>query len=90
MNEKYTSVLDLGQTLGVKDRFIEESADKVKIGGIIKTPYGKNQMRNLIKQAGGESPTEIEANVKMEDKTIYHRYTVASGQSLRQIDKYYF
>jgi len=47
---KYQAVLDLGQELGVKDGYVEESEIQLKIGGTTNTQYEKNLMWDKIKK----------------------------------------
>ncbi len=90
LQEKYKKVLELGQELGVKDGYVKEETGMLKIGGVAKTPYEKNQMWDLIKEAGGEHPADIEADIKVEDTSVYHKHTVKSGESLSLIAKHYY
>jgi nucleoid-associated protein YgaU len=47
-------------------------------------------MWDSIKAAGGDSPTDIMANISVADESVYHRHTVASGETLGGIAKHYF
>ncbi len=87
---KYQAVLDLGQELGVKDGYVEESEILLKIGGTANTQYEKNLMWDKIKEAGGENPTDIEADIKVEDTSVYHRHVVQRGETLGKIAKHYY
>ena len=87
---KYQPVLDLGQELEVKDGYVEESEIILKIGGTAKTQYEKNLMWDKIKEIGGENPTDIEADIKVEDTSVYHRHVVKSGETLGKIAKHYY
>ena len=69
---KYQAVLDLGQELEVKDGYVEESEILLKVGGTTKTQYEKNLMWDKIKEIGGENPSDIEADIKVEDMSVYH------------------
>ncbi len=90
VKSKYKEVLDLGEAFNVKDGYVEEEQGKLKIGGTTKTQYEKNQMWDKIKELGGESPSDIEADIKVEDTSIYHRHTVESGETLGKIAKQYY
>ena len=87
---KYQKVLELGEALQVKDGYVEETDSLLKIGGTTKTQYEKNQMWDVIKEVGGENPTDIEADIKVEDETVYHRHVVKSGETLGKIAKHYY
>ena len=87
---KYQPVLDLGQELEVKDGYVEETEILLKIGGTAKTQYEKNLMWDKIKEIGGENPSDIEADIKVEDTSVYHRHVVQSGETLGKIAKHYY
>lgn len=87
---KYQEVLDLGQELGVKDGYVEESEIQLRIGGTTNTQYEKNLMWDKIKEIGGENPTDIEADIKVEDDSVYHRHVVQKGETLGKIAKHYY
>ncbi|MBP2831988.1 LysM peptidoglycan-binding domain-containing protein [Aquimarina sp. U1-2] len=87
---KYQDVLDLGQKLNIKDGDVSEENGTLKIKGIAQTQYEKNILWDKIKEIGGESPSDIEADIKVEDTSVYHRHTVKSGESLSKIAKHYY
>ena len=87
---KYQAVLDLGEELNIKDGKVEESADKLKVWGTAKTPYEKNLLWDKIKEIGGDNPTDIMADIKVEDDSVYARHTVRSGDTLGKIAKHYY
>lgn len=39
---------------------------------------------------GGEHPSDLKANIAVDDETVYHRHTVKSGESLSKIAKHYY
>jgi len=87
---KYQKVLELGETLQVKDGYVEEADNLLKIGGTTKTQYEKNQLWDVIKEVGGENPSDIQADIKVEDETVYHRHVVQRGETLGKIAKHYY
>lgn len=87
---KYQSVLDLGEKLGIKDGDVSVEGDILKIKGTATTQYEKNVIWDKIKEIGGESPSDIKANISVEDSSVYHRHTVKSGESLSKIAKHYY
>lgn len=87
---KYQAVLDLGEKLNIKDGKIEESADKLMVWRTANTPYEKNAMWDKIKEIGGDNPSDIMADIKVEDNTVYARHTVSSGETLGEIAKHYY
>lgn len=90
LQNKYASVLKLGEELGVKDGYVQEEEGTLKIGGTASTEYEKNQMWNEIKRVGGDSPSDIEADIKVETTAYFHKHTVTSGESLSLISKHYY
>ena len=87
---KYQEVLDLGQQLNIQDGDVSEENGTLKIKGTAKTQYEKNQLWDKIKEIGGESPADIEADIKVADTSVYHRHVVKSGESLSKIAKHYY
>ena len=87
---KYQPVLDLGQELGIKGGDVSEENGVLKIKGEAATPYEKNIIWDKIKEVGGESPSDIKANITVSDDSVYHRHTVKSGESLSLIAKHYY
>ena len=87
---KYQPVLDLGQQLGIQGGDISEEGGVLKIKGEANTPYEKNALWDKIKEIGGESPSDIKANISVADDSVYHRHTVKSGESLSKIAKHYY
>ncbi len=87
---KYQGVLTLGEQLGIKDGKITEENGVLKIKGVAGTPFEKNLIWDAIKQAGGEGASDIQANISVADDSVYHRHTVASGESLSLIAKKYY
>nr|WP_288935888.1 LysM peptidoglycan-binding domain-containing protein [uncultured Allomuricauda sp.] len=87
---KYQPVLDLGEELNVKNGDVTVEGDILKIKGMTKTQYEKNLLWDKIKEIGGEKPSDIKANITVEDDSVYHRHTVKSGESLSKIAKHYY
>ncbi len=87
---KYQGVLDLGQKLNIQDGDVSEDNGKLKIKGTANTQYEKNVLWDKIKEIGGDSPSDIVADIKVADTSIYHRHTVKSGESLSKIAKHYY
>ncbi|TMU56036.1 LysM peptidoglycan-binding domain-containing protein [Flagellimonas algicola] len=87
---KYQAVLDLGQELAIKGGDVSEDGGVLKIKGEAATPYEKNVIWDKIKEIGGQSPSDIKANITVGDESVYHRHTVKSGESLSKIAKHYY
>ena len=90
LQDKYRAVLDLGLEYGAKDGYVEEVDGMLKIGGLVETQYQKDTMWDAIKAAGGESPSDIEADIKVEVTDYYTKHTVQKGESLSLIAKHYY
>lgn len=87
---KYQPVLDLGQKLNIKDGDVSEENGVLKIKGQAATQYEKNLLWDKIKEIGGQSPSDIKANITVADESVYARHTVKSGESLSKIAKHYY
>lgn len=87
---KYQAVLDLGEQLNIQNGKVEEANDKLKVWGTANTPYEKDVLWNKIKEIGGDSPSDIMADIKVADDSVYARHTVASGETLGKIAKHYY
>lgn len=87
--EKYQAVLDLGMELGIKDGSVAEG-DVLKVGGTATTQFAKDRLWDKIKEIGGENPSDIQADIQVENTDYYHKHTVKSGESLSKIAKTYY
>lgn len=87
---KYQPVLELGEQLGVKDGEVREEEGILKIKGQTQTQYEKDLLWDKIKEIGGEKPSDLKANITVEDESVYHRHVVKSGESLSKIAKHYY
>ena len=72
---KYQPVLDLGEELEVKNGDVTVEGDILKIKGMTKTQYEKNLLWDKIKEIGGEKPSDIKANITVEDDSVYARHS---------------
>ncbi len=87
---KYDSALKLGEELGIKDGYVNEESGKLKMGGTAKTAFEKDRIWDKIKEVGGDSPVDIEADIKVEETAYYHKHIVQSGESLSKIAGMYY
>ena len=87
---KYQSVLDLGESLNIQNGNVTEENGVLKIKGTAQTQYEKNIIRDKIKEIGGQNPSDIKANITVADESVYHRHTVASGETLGKIAVQYY
>ncbi|WP_431137607.1 LysM peptidoglycan-binding domain-containing protein [Psychroserpens mesophilus] len=87
---KYQDVLDLGETLNIQNGDVKVEDGKLKIWGTAKTQYEKDLLWDAIKAIGGDSPSDIMADIKVADTSVYTRHTVKSGETLGKIAKQYY
>ncbi len=87
LQDKYRSVLELGQQFNISDGYVNEENGVLKVGGVAKNQYEKDQIWDAIKAVGGENPSDVEADIKVANTDYYGEYTVASGDTLGKIAK---
>lgn len=90
VKSKYQGVLDLGQKLDIQNGDVKEENGVLHITGTAKNQYEKNLLWDQIKAAGGDNPSDIKANIKVADTSVYARHTVKSGETLGKIAKQYY
>ena len=90
VKSKYQSVLDLGQQLNIENGDVKEENGILKIKGTAKNQYEKNILWDEIKAIGGENPSDIQADIRVADTSVYARHTVKSGETLGKIAKHYY
>lgn len=90
IKSKYQSVLELGKKLNIQNGDVKEENGQLKVWGTAKNQYEKNLIWDEIKRVGGESPTDIMADITVADETVYANHTVVSGESLSKIAKHYY
>jgi nucleoid-associated protein YgaU len=90
IKSKYQSVLDLGEKLNIQNGDVKEENGQLKVWGTAKTPYDKNLIWDEIKRVGGDEPTDIMADIKVEDSSVFAHHTVKSGETLGKIAKQYY
>jgi nucleoid-associated protein YgaU len=87
---KYQSVLDLGEELKIQKGDVQVNGDTLEVRGVANTQYHKDRIWDEIKKVGGENPSDIMADIKVADTSVYARHTVESGESLSKIAKHYY
>lgn len=87
LQEKYKDALSKGEELQIVDGYVKEENGVLKIGGKAKYQYQKDLVWDKIKKAGGESPSDVIADISVEDDSIYGIHKVVSGDSLSKIAK---
>jgi LysM repeat protein len=86
---KYQDVLALGQQLNVQNGDVQEEGDVLKMRGTVSTAYEKDQLWDKIKAIGGAQPSDIIADIQVENTDFYHKHTVGKGDTLGKIAKLY-
>jgi len=86
---KYGPVLDKCNQFGMKDAQVNEEEGVLKVSGTVHDQYQKNIIWDKIKEVGGETPTDIQADIKTEATDYYHIHKVESGDTLGKIAKEY-
>ncbi|MBB4078432.1 nucleoid-associated protein YgaU [Lewinella aquimaris] len=89
LQNKYRSVLDMGEKFNAKNGYVEEADGRLRVGGIVETQRQKDLMWDEIKRVGGENPRDIEADIKVSNRSYYAKHTVKKGDSLSKIAKEY-
>jgi len=87
---KYQGVLDLGEKLNIQNGDVSEKDGVLQVKGTAATQYEKNLIWDKIKEIGGVDPSDIMADIKVADESVYARHTVASGETLGKIAKHYY
>ena len=87
---KYQPVLDLGEQLNIQNGDVTEADGVLKVKGTAKTQYEKNLLWDKIKEIGGSNPTDIQANITVEDESIFAKHVVQKGETLGKIAKHYY
>jgi LysM repeat protein len=90
VKEKYQGVLSLGESLNIQNGDVKEENGVLHVTGTAANQYHKDLLWNAIKAAGGEKPSDIMADIKVADSSVYARHTVASGESLSKIAGHYY
>ncbi len=90
LQNKYRSVLNMGEKFNARDGYVEEADGQLRVGGTVDTLWEKDQMWDEIKRIGGENPHDIEADIKVSNKAYYTKHTVAKGESLSKIAGHYY
>lgn len=90
LKAKYQNVLDLGEKLAIKNGNVSEENGVLSIKGTAATQYEKNILWDAIKESGGDAPTDLMADIAVEDTSVYARHTVAKGETLGGIAIHYY
>ena len=90
VREKYQGVLSLGESLNIANGDVKEENGVLHVSGTAANQYHKDLLWNAIKAAGGEDPSDIAADIKVADTSVYAHHTVVSGESLSKIAGHYY
>ena len=90
LQDKYRSILNLGEELGIQNGSVIEEGGVLKVRGVARDQYAKNQLWDKIKAIGGDNPSDLIADVTVANSDYYTKHTVAKGESLSLIAKHYF
>ena len=97
LQEKYKSVIDSINAAGGRDVQITEDGGVLKVAATVPYPKDKNAVWNKIKEIGGDNPSDISADIKMDnanDPEIasagVKTYVVKSGDTLSKIAKEFY
>ena len=86
--DKYRPVVDLANQLGKGFTATEESG-VLKLSGTVNTQFEKNLVWDKIKAVGGEAHSDIVADVKVANSSVFHVHKVVKGENLSVIAKKY-
>jgi hypothetical protein len=72
IKQKYQQVLVLGTQLNIQNGEVTEEQGILVIKGTAKTQYEKNILWDKIKAIGGENRSDLEADIRVADASVYH------------------
>ncbi len=97
LQDKYRAVIDSINSAGGRDVMVNEEGGVLKVAATVPYPKDKNAVWNKIKEIGGENPSDISADIKMDnanDPEIASAgtktYVVKSGDTLSKIAKEFY
>ena len=90
VKDKSASVLSLGEQLGVRDGKVEEANGVLRVWGTVQYGHEKDQLWDAIKAVGGSHPTDIVADINVDNAGVYAMHTVKKGESLSKIADHYY
>ena len=95
LKDKYQSALDFAKEHGAEMENYHEEDGSIVFNGTVPTPFVRNAIWDKLKSINGlakddAAPSEVKANIKVSDDSVYHRHTVVAGETLGKIAKHYF
>ncbi len=89
LQEKYSSVIELSQQVGIQDLAVTEDNGVLSLAGTVYSTYQKDQIWNTAKKVGGAAAADFAANLNVMETGYYTKHTVKAGESLSVIAKHY-
>ena len=103
LQEKYQSVIDLINQSGGRNVTVNEEGGVLKVIATVTGPAEKNNVWNKIKEIGGDNPSDIAADITMDNPEVAagptaggeqgignKTYIVKSGDTLSKISKDFY
>lgn len=90
VQSKYQPVLDFAQEIGVQNGSVQEENGVLKVSGTVNSQYEKNVIWDRIKEIGGDSPSDLIADIQVAQTAYFAKYTVEKGDSLSKIAKHFY
>lgn len=90
LTDKYASLLSYAKELGMRNLSTDVTFEILSIKGEVNTPYEKNTFWDKLKEIGGQVPTDVKADIRVLDDSVYHIHTVEKGETLGKIAKKYY
>ncbi len=91
LQEKYKAVIDMINSSGGRELKVTEDGGVLRISATVPSSTEKVAVWNKIKEIGGANPTEITADIKMDNADApaeaKKTYVVKSGDTLSKISK---
>jgi nucleoid-associated protein YgaU len=84
---KYRDALEFGQEVGAQNGSVTEANGVLTIAGTVETQYEKDKIWDKIKAAGGATPSDVVADIKVTNSSYYGVHIVQKGDSLSKIAK---
>ncbi|MBL0192250.1 MAG: LysM peptidoglycan-binding domain-containing protein [Saprospiraceae bacterium] len=90
LQDKYNEVITFSESLGADNISVVEEPGVLKVRATVQYPYYKNIIWDKIKYIGGQSPSDLIADIQVSDPSCYTKHTVEAGETLGKIAKQYF
>ncbi len=84
---KYREALMYAQQIGAQNTTIAEENGILKVTGTVETQYEKDKFWDKLKAAGGETPHDVHADIRVTNTSYYGIHVVKRGDTLSKIAK---